>query len=65
MMKSNAYKTFEKYTSDKKLPMIEVLEARREEVYQIVKELRDSDETKRWQGIMSELDLQIHYLKNS
>lgn len=62
MIRSNAYKALEQYTSEITLPIVEVLKARREEVYSIVKNVRDADETRRWQGIMCELDLQIQYL---
>lgn len=61
-MRSPAYDQFKQYTSDMKLPIVEALQARKAEVWDLVKNQRDPQQIARWQGVMNELDAQIHYL---
>lgn len=61
-MRQDAYKAFEQYTSDIKLPIVKVLEQRKTELWELVKHQRDQNEVTRLQGIMCEIDEQIKHL---
>lgn len=55
-MRSLAYEQFLHHTSDIKLPVVKVLEARKLELWELVKHQRDSTEIARLQGKMDEID---------
>lgn len=58
-MKSVTPEYIERLTSDKKLPVIEILEIRRAEIYKLLVVMRDQQEISRLQGRAEELDFLI------
>lgn len=55
-MKSIVPAVVERLTSDKKLPVIEALRARREELYKSLVSMRDQQEVTRLQGRAEEIE---------
>lgn len=58
-MKSSVTERVERLTSDKKLPVIEILNARRTEICKALITMRDPQEIARLQGKAEELDFLI------
>lgn len=61
-MRQTAYSQFAQYTSEMTLPIVQVLEQRKTELWEQIKHQRDHSEVTRLQGIMCEIDEQIKHL---
>ncbi len=61
-MQVKSYPRFQQYTSDIKLPIVDVLQIRKTELWELIKHQRDSIEIARIQGKMDEIDTLIKYL---
>lgn len=62
-MKTRAYSRFEELTSDKKLPVIQALKVRQEELRRYLIEVREPGILARIQGQAEEVDLLLAHLE--